>query len=214
MSIHGLQLVMVVGVPASAGLWLMSQPVTDLLFRYHRFDAQAAKLTAEMIAAYGLGVWIYSGLLLVNRVFFAADDQQTPMRLGLVCVGLNLIFNFGLLPVFGGPALPLASLFASLCQLALTVQLLRHRFLRTGRGAFASILIKVAFGTAVMSITVVGILHLLEGLEDSLSIVTFRLVAVGIPVVAAMGVYSVCLKLSGLSPTQLVQEPFRAREDF
>ena len=86
--IHGLQLVLVVGIPASVGLMFMAEPITNLLFRYGQFDARAAGLTYRMIAAYGVGVWVYSGLLIVNRVFYAANDQITPMRQGLICVGV------------------------------------------------------------------------------------------------------------------------------
>ena len=97
--IHGLQLVFVVGIPASVGLWFMAAPITDLLFRYGQFDATAAGMTSSMIAAHGLGVWIFSGLLIVNRVFYAANDQVTPMRQGLICVGLNIMFNILLVPM-------------------------------------------------------------------------------------------------------------------
>ena len=206
--IHGLQLVLVVGVPASAGLWLMSEPVTDLLFRYHRFDATASRLTADMIAAYGMGVWIYSGLLIVNRVFFAADDQQTPMRLGLVCVGLNLLFDVALLPVFGGPALPIASMLATLFQLALTIQVLRRRFLKTGRRAFLPIVIRVAVGTVLMCLTVSFTLQITQGMESKLNTVAFRLLHTGVPIASAIGIYAICLNLSGLSPVRLLREPF------
>ncbi|MEQ9408838.1 MAG: murein biosynthesis integral membrane protein MurJ [Fuerstiella sp.] len=205
--IHGLQLVLVVGIPASVGLWFMAAPITDLLFRYGQFDATAADLTYRMIAAYSTGVWIFSGLLIVNRVFYAAGDQVTPMRQGLICVGLNLMFDFLMLPVFGGPALPLASVLATLFQLGLALEVLRKRFLTLGRSAFVPLLWRVAVCTLVMTGCSLGMLSLMSRLESSLATFSFRFLSVCVPVCAAVIVYTVGLTVCGIRPDRLLKEP-------
>lgn len=205
--IHGLQLVLVVGIPASVGLWFMAAPITDLLFRYGQFDADAAGLTYRMIAAYGVGVWVFSGLLIVNRVFYAANDQITPMRQGLLCVGLNLIFDFVLLPLMGGPALPLASVLATLFQLGIALEVLRKRFLSIGRNAFLPVLWRVVVCTVVMNLSGLGMLYLATQWEGSLNVFVYRLVKVFLPVVVAMLVYAAGLWMTGLSPASLLREP-------
>jgi len=62
-----------------------------------------------MVSAYGVGVWVFCGLLIVNRVFYAASDQMTPARQGVICVGLNIVL------------LPIASVLATLFQLGLAM---------------------------------------------------------------------------------------------
>lgn len=205
--VHGLQLVLVVGLPASVGLWFMAAPITDLLFRYGQFDAQAADLTYRMIAAYGIGVWVFSGLLIVNRVFYAVNDHVTPMRQGLVCVGLNLLFDFVMLPAFGGPALPLASVLATLLQLGLALEVLRDRFLVIGRSAFVPLLWRVAICTLIMNACGLGMLYWVSGLENSLDIFSYRLLKVVLPVAVAVVVYAGGLFAVGLSPLKLMNEP-------
>ncbi len=205
--IHGLQLVMVVGIPASVGLWFMAEPITNLLFRYNQFDANSAGLTSSMVGTYGLGVWVFSGLLIVNRVFYAANDQVTPMRQGLLCVGLNLLFDFVLLPLLGGPALPLASVAAAMFQLGLALEVLRKRFLVIGRTAFLPILWRVAICTLAMNAAGLGTLYLTAPLEDSMSIFTYRLVKVFVPISVAMVAYGLGLIALGLSPARLIKEP-------
>ncbi len=205
--VHGLQLVLVVGIPASVGLWFMAEPITNLLFRYGQFGPSASNMTAQMIAAYGLGVWAVSGLLIANRVFYAAGDQITPMRQGLICVGLNLVFDFLLLPILGGPGLPIASILATLFQLGLALEVLRRRFLKLGRSAFVPILWRTVLATLLMSLAGLGVLTLVSQWENSLGVFAYRLVKVIVPIAAAVIVYVAALSAVGLSPRRLLQEP-------
>lgn len=205
--VHGLQLVLVVGIPASVGLWFMAAPITNLLFRYGQFDAHAADLTHRMIASYGTGVWIYSGLLIVNRVFYAAGDQMTPMRQGLICVGLNLLFDFVLLPVLGGPALPLAAVLATMLQLGLALESLHKRFLVTGLKAFLPVLWRVALCTFLMYLSCRWTLSLAGSPEHVSETFGDRFMVVCLPIAVAVFVYAAGLFALGLSPLKLLQEP-------
>ncbi|MEO2014257.1 MAG: murein biosynthesis integral membrane protein MurJ [Fuerstiella sp.] len=210
--LHGMQLVLVVGIPASVGLWFMAESITNLLFRYGQFGASASHMTAEMIAAYGLGVWAVSGLLIANRVFYAAGDQITPMRQGLICVGLNLMFDFLLLPILGGPGLPIASVLATLFQLGLALEVLRRRFLKIGRSAFVPVLWRTVVATLLMSLAGLGVLTLVSQWESSLGVFTYRLVKVIVPIAAAVIVYVAALSAVGLSPRRLLKEPHATRQ--
>ena len=105
----GLRLVIWVGIPASVGLILMASPLTDLLFRYNQFDANDARQTSAMIAAYGGAVWAYCTLLIVNRGFFAIGDQTTPMYVGFVAMISNLVVNLILIWIVGGIGLAIGT---------------------------------------------------------------------------------------------------------
>jgi len=203
--IHGLELVLVVGIPASVGLWLVAEPITDLLFRWGAFDAADAELTVRMIGAYGVGVWIYCGLLIVNRVFYAANDQLTPARQGLLCMGLNLVFNAVLLPVLHETALPLGSVLATLFQLGLALEVLRRRFLTTGYGVFVPVLWRSLLGAALMAVCCLAVQR--YSTEDSS--ITGRLMKTLVPIVTCVAVYWATLRMTGLVPKHLLKEPFR-----
>lgn len=211
--IHGLQLVLVVGIPASVGLWFMAAPITDLLFRYGQFGAHDAGLTKDMIAGYGLGVWVFSGLLIANRVFYAAGDQITPMRQGLICVGLNLLFDFVLLPILGGPALPIASVLATMFQLGLALEVLRKRFLQFGRTAFVPLLWRIGLATLLMNLTGLGALYLVSRVGESHESFAYRLLKVFVPVIAAVVVYATALIILRVSPKRLLDGPYLSGED-
>lgn len=205
---HGLQLVLLVGIPSSVGLWFMSAPITNLLFRYGQFDSDSAYITAQMIGSYGLGVWIVSGLLIVNRIFYAVGDQTTPMRLGLTCVGLNLIFDVVFIPMLGAPALPIASMTATLFQLALSLEALRGRFLNLSSRFFRPLLWRIVVGSFLMNLAGLGTLYAVSPFNSSMSEFTYRLIKVVIPVAVSVTVYAGVLKATGLSLKKISKDAF------
>ena len=205
--VHGLQLVFTVGIPASVGLWFMAAPITDLLFRHGQFDATAAGMTSSMIAAHGLGVWVFSVLLIVNRVFYAANDQVTPMRQGLICVGMNIVFDIVLLPVLGSTALPIASILAAVFQLGLALEVLRKRFLIIGRNAFVPLLWRIAICTLIMNAVGLATLYATSTISEQLGELPYRMIKVVLPVALSAATYAGGLLICGISPLALLREP-------
>ena len=119
----------------------------------------------------------------------------------------HLLFDFVMLPAFGGPALPLASVLATLLQLGLALEVLRDRFLVIGRSAFVPLLWRVAICTLIMNACGLGMLYWVSGLENSLDIFSYRLLKVVLPVAVAVVVYAGGLFAVGLSPLKLMNEP-------
>jgi putative peptidoglycan lipid II flippase len=123
----GLRLVAAIGLPASAGLVLLAEPIATGFFQYGRFDAADTAQTAPIIAAYGLGVWAYCGLLIVQRGFYALGDRITPLQVGLVAVLLNVALNLTLIWWLGGVGLAASTALVSMLQCVATGWLLQRR---------------------------------------------------------------------------------------
>lgn len=116
----GIRLTIAIAIPASVGLWMLSLPLTNVLFRHGEFNAEDTRLTAQMIATYGGGVWAYIGLTILNRAFYATGDRMTPMQFGLIALLVNMILNLLLVVPLRGMGLALGSVLAAILQLALT----------------------------------------------------------------------------------------------
>jgi putative peptidoglycan lipid II flippase len=202
--LHGLQLVLVVGIPSSVGLWLVAEPITDLLFRRGAFGAEDAQLTVRMVGAYGVGVWVFCGLLIVNRVFYAASDQMTPARQGVICVGLNIVLNIVLLPILKETALPIASVLATLFQLGLAMKVLRRRYVASGYGVFVPVLWRSILAAGLMT----GCCLLLAQYSVGDDSTWGRVVRTVLPIAVCVSVYWGCLRCTGLVPKRLLAEPF------
>jgi putative peptidoglycan lipid II flippase len=190
----GLKLVLAIGIPASVGLVLLAEPLTTLLFQRGAFDVSDTTRTAEMIAAYGIGVWAYCGLLIVHRVYYAVGDRLTPLRVGLIAVVVNLGLNFALIQPFGGRGLALATSFTAMLQILTVVALLQSRVGRLDWQALLSCVLRVGLASVCMAATCLATLSLIGNEAQRGE----RLMRVALPVVASIVVYALAARLLGI----------------
>jgi putative peptidoglycan lipid II flippase len=123
----GIRLVLAIGLPASAGLMLVAHPLATLFFQYGKFDADAARLTGDMIVFYGAGVWAYCGLLILQRAFYAVGDRLTPMHIGLGAMVLNVSLNLTLIWPLGARGLAMSTALVAALQCVATCVFLQRR---------------------------------------------------------------------------------------
>ena len=87
----GLRLCMLLALPASVGLAVLSFPLVATLFMYREFTLNDALMTQNALMAYALGL---IGMILVKVLapgFYALQNIKTPVRVGiftLVCTQL------------------------------------------------------------------------------------------------------------------------------
>jgi len=122
---EGLRFTAVIGLPASAGMMILAHPIASSLLERGQFDAFDTLQTAQTIVAYGSGVWAYLGITVLQRVFYAMNDTRTPVRIGLIAVGLNLALNFPLMSLLGGSGLAWATAIAAAAQFMMLQRKLR-----------------------------------------------------------------------------------------
>ncbi len=183
---YGLRLVSYVTIPATAGLMLLAEPLTDLLFRHGAFDSQDAQQTSAMIVAYGAGVWSVCGLLIVNRTFYALGNRVTPLRLGLMALAVNVVLDFLLLPVCGGTGLAWATSMSLTVQLATSIMCLRQILGSFWNHSVVWTIAQSVFATALMTLAVVALLQTLPATDLLLR----RFLRVGLPFSVAVVIYA------------------------
>lgn len=186
----GLRLVFAIGLPASLGLVLLAEPITELLFRHGRFDANDAAQTAAMIAAYAVGVWAYSGVHVLQRAYYALDDRITPMRIGLIAVGVNVVLDLALVWPLGGPGLAYATAASAVLHVGLLAAVVQGH---VGRLEWESLLgstTRITLATLLMGAccvaTLWGIAGVVEG-DDT----TARAIRALVPMGVGVGAYLV-----------------------
>ncbi|MBL8849583.1 MAG: murein biosynthesis integral membrane protein MurJ [Planctomycetaceae bacterium] len=192
---HGLKLTIAIGVPASAGLAVLSGPITNLLFRRGAFDESDAQLTATMVAVYGTAVWAYIGVLIAYRAFYAIGDRLTPVRISVGIVLCNFVLNVALVCLIGGVGLAIGGAVSAAVQSVVASLMLQSRVGRLDWPEIAATGGKTVLATIAMSVACVGILQTLPGGESLGS----RLAAVVLPMSAGMGVYLLMARAVGLS---------------
>jgi putative peptidoglycan lipid II flippase len=206
---RGLRFMISIGLPASAGLVLLSEPITSLLFQRGAFDSQDVEQTAAMISAYSSGVWAYCGLLIVHRGYYAAGDRMTPLRIGLWTMLLNLALNFALLWPLGGAGLAVATALSAMIQVAAATWLIQQRIGRFEWRGIAGVIARAAVATTAMSIVcwwTIGRFPDGDGLLP-------RVLQVAVPLLASILVYFFMAWLLGLKECWMLFRSSAGRPD-
>lgn len=90
---RAIELSLALTLPAALALAVAGQPIMSVLFARGAFDAQAALLSSQSLAAYAIGLPAFVLLKVLVPAFFAHGDTSTPVRIGLAAIGLNLVLN-------------------------------------------------------------------------------------------------------------------------
>ncbi len=122
----GLQWVLSLGIPASAGLFLLAEPLARLLFQRGAFSAGDALRTASVIRLYATGVWAYCAVPVLVRAYYARGEVRIPVRTGTLAVLGNLALGTLLVRYLAEGALALAGATSAMFQLALLWQGMRR----------------------------------------------------------------------------------------
>ncbi len=118
-------------LPAAVALIVSAYPVMWTLFGRGAFDAESARLSAQSLAAYALGLPAFVLVKVLAPGFFARGDTATPVKIGVAAVALNLAMNVAFMVPLQhiGPALA-TSLAAIFNVGGLGVMLVRRGLLR------------------------------------------------------------------------------------
>jgi putative peptidoglycan lipid II flippase len=152
-------------LPAAVALMVSAYPVMWTLFGRGAFDAESARLSAQSLAAYALGLPAFVLVKVLAPGFFARGDTATPVKIGVTAVVLNLAMNVAFMVPLQhiGPALA-TSLAAMFNVAGLGVMLARRGLLRAD-ARLRKRLVRIALATGVMAVAIGLAQHFLFATE-------------------------------------------------
>ncbi len=86
--------VLLMAVPASVGLMILSTPIVAMLYQRGKFDATATQMAAWALLWYAAGMIGHSLMEVLTRAFYALHDTKTPVLIGAGAMSLNVVFSF------------------------------------------------------------------------------------------------------------------------
>ncbi|PIP79503.1 MAG: murein biosynthesis integral membrane protein MurJ [Gammaproteobacteria bacterium CG22_combo_CG10-13_8_21_14_all_40_8] len=104
-----MKLVLLIGLPAAIALILLAEPLMLTLFQRGAFHLSDASRAAMSLAAYAIGLNFFMLIKVLAPGYYARQDTKTPVKIGLICVGINLAFNLLLYKPLGHVGLALAT---------------------------------------------------------------------------------------------------------
>lgn len=140
-------------MPAMIGLWVLAEPIVNLVFERGRFGVNDTAMTALALKYYAVGLPAYGLYKILGPVFFALDRPKVPVTISMISVFLNIIFCIALVPHYGYAVLALGtSVSMTINAGLLTVFMARE--LKPGLGFFINLrLMKVFVAAALMALS-------------------------------------------------------------
>ncbi|OGO65436.1 MAG: murein biosynthesis integral membrane protein MurJ [Chloroflexi bacterium RBG_19FT_COMBO_50_10] len=85
--------ILLLSIPASLGMILLRQPIVALMLQYGKFTEESTQLISWALLWYSAGLVGHSMVEILARAFYAMHDTKTPVWVGSVAMGLNVIFS-------------------------------------------------------------------------------------------------------------------------
>lgn len=128
---RGVELALLLTLPAAAALVVLAQPILAVLFQRGAFGPTETSATAAALAAYAAGLPAFVLVKVLAPGFFARQDTATPVKVAAMAVAANLVLTLVLMQFFAHVGVAIALSVAGWMQaLALLVLLARHGHFR------------------------------------------------------------------------------------
>ncbi|MBU2869341.1 murein biosynthesis integral membrane protein MurJ [Colwellia sp. E2M01] len=105
----GLKVVSLFGWPALAGLMVLAQPIIMVLFMRGEFSQQDVLQVSMALFAYLSGLLSFMFIKILAPGYYARQDTKTPVKIGIIAMLANMVFNLMLAPFFGYVGLAIAT---------------------------------------------------------------------------------------------------------
>ncbi len=186
-----LVLIMLVTIPATAGLVLCNQAVYSLFFMRGSFTAFDVSQSAIALAWYAPGLLFVGISRVVVPCFYAMKDTRTPVIISFWTLLVNLLAGLLLMQLMGHAGLALALTLASVFNALVLIVLLAKRLGQLDLAGIFNTILRAIPGLISMSIVVALIL----GQADWLTTGPFlpRCALLCAAVSSGVLVYAVCL---------------------
>jgi len=148
---NGLRTMLMLNVPATAGLIALAVPIVELLFQRGQFLPADTAATAAAVVFYAPGLVGYSAVKIAAPSFYALRESRVPVMVSIATMLLNVVLNLALVRVIGFRGLALGTALASIVNAVLLLWLLRRRIGGIDGRRLAVAVAKISVASAVMA---------------------------------------------------------------
>ena len=199
-----------IGVPATVALILLAGPLLTTFFHYGAFNEQDVRMSAQALAAFAAGLLGFILVKVLAPGFYARQNTKTPVRIGMIAMGVNIVLSVALVFTLQHTGLALAISIAAIVNAALLYRVLRRTGVYAPEAGWGLYLTRIVLATAGMGATLAwGVGDLDVWLKASASSRALHLTAL---VVGGGLAYLTALFLFGVRPRELLLKRPGARD--
>lgn len=101
--------VLLIGLPAALALAVLAEPLLISLFHYGAMTEHDIAMAAMSLRAYALGLVAFMLIKVLAPGYFARQDTKTPVKIGIIAMATNMVFNLMLILPLAHAGLALAT---------------------------------------------------------------------------------------------------------
>lgn len=124
LSINSLIIIM---VPITFGVLFLSKDIVEIVYERGAFDSKSTILTAGALMFFSIGYLGYSVRDILSRTFYSTQDTITPMKNGILAVGINILLNIILVKFMQHKGLALGTSIVSYISVFLLIKDLKKK---------------------------------------------------------------------------------------
>ncbi|PTQ90691.1 murein biosynthesis integral membrane protein MurJ [Agitococcus lubricus] len=114
-----LRVIVLVGVPASLAMLILAEPMIAALFYHGKFSQHDVAMSAAALQALSGGILAFMLIKVFAPGYYARQDTKTPVKIGIIAMVSNMVFNLMLVWHFKHVGLALASTLSALLNAGL-----------------------------------------------------------------------------------------------
>lgn len=148
----GIRCNLLIGIPASLTMLILSGPLIVSLFNYGKFTAYNVFMTQHSVIAYSVGLQAFMLVKVLSAAFYAQQDIRTPVRLSIITIIVTIILNATLIFPLAHAGLALASSLGSWFNTFLLGWKLRQRGVFQLQPGWRVFILRLLFANAVVAL--------------------------------------------------------------
>lgn len=200
------KVILLVGIPSSVAMFVLSEPIIQALFQHGEFGAKDVEMTTWALQGMSGGILAFMLIKIFAPGFYARQDTRTPVKIGLIAVFANMLMNVVLISSFKALgwqaqhiALAISSTGSAFVNAGLLYWYLHKRNIYRFEGHWKKTIWQYLFANVAMVLSLVWAMSYYQShLSQWLRIIEL----LGLCALGAM-VYGIALVLTGFRPHQL-----------
>ncbi len=143
--------VLLVGIPAAVVFAVISGPLLSTLFQHGHFDGYAVLMARKSLTMFALGITPFMLVKILASGFYAKQDMRTPVRIGIIAMVSNMVFNVILIWPLKHAGIALATSLSALINAGMLFYYLRLKKLYTPRAGWKLFGFRILFANGLLT---------------------------------------------------------------
>ncbi|WP_252109535.1 MULTISPECIES: murein biosynthesis integral membrane protein MurJ [unclassified Halomonas] len=145
-----IRVVLLLGVPAALALVVLAEPFLITLFHYGAMTDNDIQMAAMSLRAYAVGLVAFMLIKVLAPGFFARQDTKTPVKVGIIAMVANMVFNLLLIWPLAHAGLALATALSAFLNAGLLGYLLHREKVLVFQPGWGRYAVQLLGGSALM----------------------------------------------------------------